>query len=200
METAAQYLTARFTFQRDTFGTGFVMRSADYDRVGGIPAFEKLFFADDALWLSLIGASTKASDPAEHFSVRVHPKSESASLPSVWSSILTGLGQFSGFLGAFTQGNADARAVCLDLCPDFMLTYHRNALIFALIESSQSGRRIARETVERIEASLATTAPSRAGKLFRSPRVAAVAALNASPLRSAVLPLWNLYSRLKHRA
>lgn len=200
VETAAQYLTARFTFQRDMFGTGFVMRSVDYDRVGGIPAFEKLFFADDALWLSLIGAATKACDPGEHFSVRVHAKSESASLPSVWSSLLTGLGQFSGFLDGFAQGHADARAVCLALCPDFMLTYHRNALIFALIEASQAGRRIAPETIGRIEASLAKTAPSRAGRLLRSPKAGAVAALNASPLRSAVPLLWNLYSRLKHRS
>lgn len=200
LETAAQYLTARFTFKRDTFGTGFVMRSADYDRVGGIPSFEKLFFADDALWLSLMGGSTKASDPGEHFSVRVHPKSESASLPSVWSALLVGLGQFSDFLAEFTQGNAAARAVWRDLYPDFMLTYHRNALIFALIEASQAGQRIAPETVARIAASLARTAPSQAGELLRSPKVAAVAALNALPLRFVVPLLWSLYSRLKHRS
>ena len=200
VETAAQYLKARFTFQRDTFGTGFVMRSADYDRVGGIPAFEKLFFADDALWLSLVGASTKACDPDEHFAVRVHPKSESASLPSVWSAILTGLGQFSGFLAGFVRDNAEARAVYLALGPDFMLTYHRNACIFALVEASQLGRRIDRAAVGRIEASLSKIAPSRAGSLFRSPKVAAVAALNASPLRPAVPFLWTLYSRLKNRS
>lgn len=200
VETAAQYLIARFTFQRDTFGTGFVMRSADYDRVGGIPPFEKLFFADDALWLSLMGASTKASDPGEHFSVRVHPKSESASLPSVWSSLLAGLGQFSTFLEAFARGNAEACAVCQDLYPEFMLTYHRNALIYALIEASEAGRRIDPAIVARIETSLARTAPSQAGRLKQSPKVGAVAALNASPLRSMVPPLWNLYSRLKHRS
>src|SRR5438105_14232461 len=44
-ETPAQYLEGRLTYQRDITGTGVVMRSADYDRVGGIPHFERLFFA-----------------------------------------------------------------------------------------------------------------------------------------------------------
>jgi hypothetical protein len=43
------------------------MRSADYDRVGGIPPFEKLFFADDALWLSLLSGSCKMADPENIF-------------------------------------------------------------------------------------------------------------------------------------
>ena len=199
-ETAAQYLRSRFTFQRDVFGTGIVMRSADFDRLGGLPRFEKLFFADDALWLSLLGGSSKANDPAEHFAVRIHPKSESASLPSVWSSILTGLGQFADFLPTFVQTNPEARAICASLGPDFMLTYHRNALILALVEASQAGRRIDPAAIARIEQSLARTAPSRAGMLGRSPKVAAVTALNASPLRFAVPMLWNLYSRFKTRS
>ncbi len=200
LEIASEYLTARFTFNRDTFGTGFVMRSADYDRIGGIPAFEKLFFADDALWLSLMGTASKACDSGEYFSVRVHPKSESASLPSVWASILTGLGQFSDFLAMFVQTNADARKVYLEFGPDFMLTYHHNACIFALVEASEAGRRIDSSTVDRLENSLKQTAPSRAGRLFKSPKVAAIAVLNASPFRFAVPMLWRLYSSRKMRS
>jgi glycosyltransferase involved in cell wall biosynthesis len=199
-ESAAQYLQSRFTFQRDVFGTGIVMRSVDFDRLGGIPRFEKLFFADDALWLSLLGNSFKANDPAECFAVRIHPGSESASLPSVWSSILTGLGQFSDFLATFVQSNPEARAVHARLGPDFMLTYHRNACIFALVEASQAGRRIEPAVLARVEESLARTAPSKAGMLRGSPKVAAVAALNASPLRFVVPGLWNLYSRFKNRS
>ena len=81
-----------------------------------------------------------------------------------------------------------------------MLTYHRNALIYALVEASQSGRRIDAAAIARIEASLARTAPSRAGMLRGSPKVAAVAALNASPIRFIVPVLWNWYSRFKNRS
>ena len=48
-------MQARFSGKRDVFGTGYVMRSQAYDAIGGIPKFNKLSFADDALWLMLIG-------------------------------------------------------------------------------------------------------------------------------------------------
>ena len=200
IETAAQYLKARFTFNRDNFGSGFVMRSADYDRVGGIPPFERLFFADDALWLALVGSGSKACDPGEHFSVRVHPESKSASLPSLWRPILSGLASLTEFLNSFAQTNAEAHETYRAYGPDFMLTYHRNALIMALVEASEAGQRIDSATTNRIRASLMRTAPDQVGELFRSPKVAAIAALNASPLRSVLPMLWSQYSRLKTRS
>jgi glycosyltransferase involved in cell wall biosynthesis len=199
-ETAAQYLSARFTFQRDVFGTGYVMRSADYDRVGGIPGFEKLFFADDALWLSLLLGSYKASDSAERFAVRIHPKSESASLPSAWSSILLGLEQFTEFLHRYIENDEASRAVTAALEPAFLLTYHRNAYIYSLVEACQAGRKIAPAVLERIGSSLAAGAPSVANDLRRSAKVALIERLNASQLRGLVPHLWNAYCRLKNRA
>lgn len=199
-ETAAEYLQARFSFQRDIFGTGFVMRSADYDRLGGIPAFEKLFFADDALWLSLLRGSCKVCDPDEHFAVRIHPGSESASLPSAWRSILLGLSQFTAFLQDYVRSDATARAVCEAQGPDFFLAYHRNAGIFALVEASLAGRTIANEVVEQIESSLAACAPQLARQLWKSPKIGVLRALNASPTRGLIPVLWNLYYRLKNRA
>lgn len=199
-ETAADYLQARFSFQRDVFGTGFVMRSADYDRLGGIPAFEKLFFADDALWLSLLRDSFKVCDPAEHFAVRIHPGSESASLPSAWRSILLGLSQFTLFLQEYVRNDAPARAVYEDLGPGFFCVYHRNASIFALVEASHAGHRITADAVQQIEASLATCAPQAAGQLWRSPKVFMLRALNASPARGLIPVLWKLYYQFKNRA
>ena len=199
-ETAAQYLSARFTFQRDIFGTGYVMRSADYDRIGGIPSFEKLFFADDALWLSLLLGSYKASDPAEHFAVRIHPKSESASLPSAWSSILRGLNQFTEFLHRYIENDEAARTVTVALEPEFLLAYHRNAYIYALVEACQSNQKIDHAVLEHIEASLAASAPSVANSLRRSTKVAIIEGLNASPLRGQVPRLWNAYYKLKTMA
>ena len=198
-ETAAEYLAARFTFRRDNFGTGFVMRSVDYDRVGGIPGFERLFFADDALWLSLMRGSYKASDPEEHFAVRIHAKSESASLPSAWPSILRGLEQFTEYLHRYVENDDAARRVAEDLEPKFLLKYHRNAYIFALVEACQARRKVSPAVLERIGASLATAAPSVSCALRRSAKVAAIEALNASPLRGQVPRLWDAYYRLKTR-
>jgi glycosyltransferase involved in cell wall biosynthesis len=198
-ETAVEYLNARFAFQRDVFGTGLVMRSADYDRLDGLPTFERLFFADDALWLSLLRGSCKLTEPTEHFAVRVHADSESASMPAAWSSILRGLNQFADFLKSYLEENQDVRSAVVGQ-EQFMLTYHRNIYIFALIGACQAGRKIEAEVVGRIEASLAKNAPTFAGRLRGSPKVAIIEALNATPLRKTIPMLWQAYYDLRTRS
>ena len=57
----------------DSTGTGYMMRSEDYDRVGGMdPAFDKLMFADSALWLDLTALGYKATSPEIAFRYRIH--------------------------------------------------------------------------------------------------------------------------------
>ncbi|MGE4239670.1 glycosyltransferase family 2 protein [Ramlibacter sp.] len=198
-EDAAGYLRARLDFDRDVFGTGFVMRSRDYERVGGIPPFEKLFFADDALWLSLMRGSYKAGDPADHFAIRLHLASESASLPSVWGVILRSLAQFQAFLQSYVPGDARAAEVVRELGPSFLLGYHRNAYIYALVEASVAGRPISEATRNQIESSLAAHTGFDGSRIRASARVRAVEFLNGSPLRATVPWLWTLYNRIKNR-
>lgn len=196
-ETGADYLRARFTFERDAFGTGFVMRAADYDRLGGIPPFERLFFADDALWLSLIADGVKVSDPQELFSVRVHPKSESASLPGVWRSLLKGLNEFKNFLDQHRGANGEVKTVIDQHAADFFLEYHQNVLIFALIEASGHGMAIEEQVITDIRKSLASCAPGCESELLASRKVAIIKQINALPLRKAVLILWRFYREFK---
>ncbi len=195
-ETPAQYLEGRFTYQRDITGTGIVMRSADYDRLGGLPHFERLFFADDALWLSLMQGGYKAYDPAELASVRMHAKKESTTKPSSWRSLLLGLNQFSDFLQGYFEHDGEAQAAAATHAAGFMLRYHRNLYILALVEACQLGRKIDPATTEEIAASLAKCALAAAGRLQSSPKVAAIEALNATPLRRTVPALWQAYHRL----
>lgn len=199
IETATDYLRARFTFKRDVFGTSYVMRSVDYERAGGIPSFEKLFFADDALWLSLLRRSYKVCAPTEHCAVRIHSGSESASLPSAWRSILIGLRQFTNFLNDCIADDSEIQKILDEQGPNFFLAYHRNALIYALVEASQSDRRIAPEVVLQIENSLVYCAPMNARKLWRSSKVSVLRALNAGPARGLIPLLWNLYCQLKNK-
>lgn len=95
-ETAADFLAARMAEIRDSFGTGYVIRSESYDRVGGIPAYPNLLFADDALWLKLIGSSVKVTSPQVCFSYRLHAGSTSGS-PD-YRALFYGLKQYLGFL------------------------------------------------------------------------------------------------------
>lgn len=77
-------------------GGGFLMRSADYDAVGGIPVYPNLFFADFALWLKLSDLSYKATSPRCLFSYRVHPANTSAT--SADEKYLAGFAQFAEYI------------------------------------------------------------------------------------------------------
>ncbi len=54
------------------YGTGFMMRTADYDRVGGIPMFPNLLSADYVLWLRLGSIAYIATAPEFCFSYRIN--------------------------------------------------------------------------------------------------------------------------------
>jgi hypothetical protein len=125
----------------------------------------------------------------------MHGKKVSTSRPSAWPSFLLGLNQFSDFLQRYIEEDADARAAGARHLTEFMLNYHRNIYIFALVEACQAGRRIDPAVRDRIAASLAKCAPEAADTLQRSAKVAGVEALNASFLRALVPHLWIAYRR-----
>src|SRR5690242_20596906 len=52
-QTAAEFLHSLFTDSIDTMGTGYIMRSKNYDIVEGIPSYPNLLFADHVLWIEL---------------------------------------------------------------------------------------------------------------------------------------------------
>ena len=76
-ETGEAFMRARQRFQRDVFGTGYVMRASDYKRVGGFPPFARLYFADDYAFYRLADLSGKACRSIALFGYRYHPHSES---------------------------------------------------------------------------------------------------------------------------
>lgn len=76
-ETGEAFMQARQHFQRDVFGTGYVMRAADYKQVGGFPPFSKLYYADDFTFYRLADISGKVCSPRHLFGYRYHRKSES---------------------------------------------------------------------------------------------------------------------------
>ena len=71
--TAARFLEAEFDKTLDSMGTGYMMRSTDYDAVGGIsPDYPNLMFADYELWMKLIMKGYMAVTKAICFSYRLH--------------------------------------------------------------------------------------------------------------------------------
>lgn len=60
-------------------GTGFMIRSAEYDKIGGIPPYPNLLYADIEMVLQLIGNSYLAVAPDTTFEFRFHINNTSKS-------------------------------------------------------------------------------------------------------------------------
>jgi len=63
----------------DLMGTGFMMRSHDFEEAGGMPMYPNLLFADMELWIELAAKSYLAVDEHECFSYRRHPAATTSS-------------------------------------------------------------------------------------------------------------------------
>jgi hypothetical protein len=72
VQSASEFLAAFLSGVIDTMGTGFMMKSADYDACGGIPIYPNLLFADFELWINLAGKGYKATASEECFGFRIH--------------------------------------------------------------------------------------------------------------------------------
>ncbi|MEP7237403.1 MAG: glycosyltransferase [Ferruginibacter sp.] len=72
-KATAQELLAKILGNNiNMYGTGFMMRTVDYDRVGGIPMFPNLLSADYVLWLKLSSIAYLATAPQFCFSYRIN--------------------------------------------------------------------------------------------------------------------------------
>ena len=63
----------------DITGTGFMMRSKDYEDVGGIPPYPNLLYADFELWIGLTTKNYKATAEEDGFYFRLHQSTTSVS-------------------------------------------------------------------------------------------------------------------------
>ena len=71
-QSPAEFLQAMLDDRLDMMGTGFLMRSADYDAIGGIPNYPNLLFADFEMVVNLARKSYFAVAPGYCFSFRLH--------------------------------------------------------------------------------------------------------------------------------
>ena len=102
-ETAADFLASRWGGARDSFGTGYVMRSAVYDEIGGIPNYPDLLYADDALWLTFMRNKPKITSHRVCFSYRYHLGSVSGS--ANLKAVFNGMKKYFEFLREMGKQN-----------------------------------------------------------------------------------------------
>jgi glycosyltransferase involved in cell wall biosynthesis len=71
-ETASEFIERVYLEREDVLGAGYVMRSNDYVKVGGIPTLPNLLYADVILWYRLTLLGYKVCSPLYLTGFRLH--------------------------------------------------------------------------------------------------------------------------------
>jgi len=71
-QDAAEFLQSLLTEAIETMGTGYMMRTNDFNIIGGIEGYTNLLFADHSLWRTLRTISFKIKSGEESFAYWLH--------------------------------------------------------------------------------------------------------------------------------
>jgi glycosyltransferase involved in cell wall biosynthesis len=135
-QSPAEFLSFFLEGLIDTMGTGFMMRAADYDAVGGIPAYPNLLFADFELWIGLTMPAYKATAIEECFAFRLH-QSMTTTSPDV--KMLFAFGRFIDYLQKLRSRDAALDLAIGRYAMRFIQFYCRS-LSHRLLRTSRKGR------------------------------------------------------------
>lgn len=116
-----EFLEAFLKHSIDLMGTGYVMRSKDYDALNGIPIkYPSLLFADFELWLKLSLISYEAIAPDNCFAFRVH---QSTTTTSQDEKLHRALDIFIDYLVELSVKDSKAKNAINLYGADFLLFY-----------------------------------------------------------------------------
>lgn len=116
-----EFLQAFLTANIDLMGTGYVMRSKDYDALEGIPVkYPNLLFADFELWLNLTLKSYEAIAPNNCFAFRVHKGTTGTSQDK---KLHDALGIFVDYLANHEKDDVKAKNTIDEFGSQFLLFY-----------------------------------------------------------------------------
>lgn len=119
--TGNELLRGFLTQSVDSMGTGYVMRAADYDAMGGIPVkYPNLLFADFELWLRLAEKGGMAVAPETLFAFRVHKGTTGSSHDSL---LHIALDIYVDFLSKLQMADKEKQAVIRHDSAKFLLNY-----------------------------------------------------------------------------
>ncbi|MEO5783649.1 MAG: glycosyltransferase family 2 protein [Ginsengibacter sp.] len=124
IEYGPEFLESILQNRIDIIGTGFMMRSKDYDEVGGIPIrYPNLLFADFELWLNLAGKNYKATAPIEGFYFRLQQSTTSVSSDTKYQRAFE---KFIFFLEKLKLKSDAYQKVILENANTFIMFYCRS--------------------------------------------------------------------------
>jgi len=134
-----EFLAAHMTHTLDSMGSGYMMRSKDYDRLGGIPVhYPNLIYADYELWTKLSLLSYKATSSKSGFLYRLH---QSVSKTTNIIQYQDAFFNYVDFISGLMKSNADVRGVVEKYGNRFMVFYCKS-LSHRLLKVPKSQRSI----------------------------------------------------------
>ena len=198
IETSQEYLKARFSGDRDVFGTGYVMRGERYDLLGGIPKFDKLSFADDALWVMLLDDGYKACCKLKSIQIRIHENSVSATNPSNWFGFLIAIKQFAEFLDSYEKQNVQTSTKLISLKKTFFKNYLINIYILGLVYHAEKKMNFSSRDLKLFKNTYEKLSGSSFLLLIFNPKVFPIFLMDK--IYKPLLPLvWKLYQSFRKR-
>lgn len=155
-----EFLAFQFLKILDSTGTGYMMRSRDFDNLGGMPMdFPNLIFADYSLWVSLATAGYKATALAECFSYRLH---DSTSKTTNGMAYQQAFSRYVQFLKEIMQKDARIKEVVNRYGRDFLM-YFCESLSHRILKTPVDKRSLkVKDFVEKCEAFAADLIPGQA--------------------------------------
>lgn len=136
IQSIEEFMISIFTHKIDTMGTGYMMRSADYETVGGIHPFPNLLFADHKLWFDLTAISYKATLNEECFSYRLHENISKTTNPVKY---IKAFYTFMDNLAEFKNRSAGINDVIQKYGPDY-ISYYCGSLSHRLLKTPVENR------------------------------------------------------------
>ena len=130
MEKGPQLLASFLQNKLDLMGTGFMMRSKDYDLLGGIPDYPNLLYADLEIFMELTMQSYKVTSPKITFYFRIHQSTTTVS-PNI--KFLLALGRVVSYMSEL--GYEDLYAVVIRKHGKQFLLKNCKALCHRLLRS-----------------------------------------------------------------
>lgn len=128
-----EFLACQFKRTLDSMGTGYMMRTKDFEKVGGLSSYKNMIFGDYELWFKLSNISYKATAIEECFSYREHD-----SISSLTSSFdyQKAMFQYLFFVKKQASKSPKLRLVVDRYAPEYLLYMIRGLLLRGLLSKN----------------------------------------------------------------
>ena len=140
----AGFLKAEFLQTMDSMGTGYMMRSKDFDMLRGFSAsYPNLIFADYQLWVQLTGKSYLAISPQTGFGYRLH---QSLSITTAAENYRLAFGKYIHFLKDYMVNKPKVKQMVEEYGYVFLM-YFCQSLSHRLLKSPPANRLSVKEFI-----------------------------------------------------